>query len=82
MDLNSERRFISRLEDFVANKTLLLVTHRTTLFSLVDRIIVLGNGNIAADGPRDEILKIGQQTKRTAQTVKATTVQVSGKKDI
>lgn len=82
MDLNSERRFINRLEDFVANKTLLLVTHRTTLFSLVDRIIVLGNGKIAADGPRDEILKIGQQTKRTAQTVKATTVQVSGKKDI
>ena len=65
MDLNSERRLINRLKDYVANKTLLLVTHRTSLFSLVDRIIVLNNGEIAADGPRDEILKLGQKAKAT-----------------
>jgi ATP-binding cassette subfamily C protein LapB len=63
MDLNSERRLISRLRGFVTDKTVLLVTHRTSLFSLVDRIIVLGNGEIAADGPRDEILKLGQKSK-------------------
>ncbi|MFB9355871.1 type I secretion system permease/ATPase [Sneathiella chinensis] len=67
MDLNSERRFISRLKDFSKDKTLILVTHRTSLFSLVDRIIVLGNGKVVADGPRDEVLKIGRKADRTSQ---------------
>ncbi len=64
MDLNSEKRFISRLQSYAQNKTLILVTHRTSLFSIVDRIIVLGNGKVVADGPRDEVLKIGQRTKK------------------
>lgn len=63
MDLNSEKRFISRLENYAKSKTLILVTHRTSLFSIVDRIIVLGNGKVVADGPRDEVLKIGQRSK-------------------
>lgn len=64
MDLNSEKRFISRLNSYAQNKTLILVTHRTSLFSIVDRIIVLGNGKIVADGPRDEVLKIGQRQNK------------------
>ncbi|MBE7638118.1 type I secretion system permease/ATPase [Sneathiella sp. P13V-1] len=64
MDLNSEKRFISRLQSYAQNKTLILVTHRTSLFSIVDRIIVLGNGKIVADGPRDEVLKIGQRQNK------------------
>ncbi|TNE38132.1 MAG: type I secretion system permease/ATPase [Alphaproteobacteria bacterium] len=74
MDLNSERRLIARMQEYVKNKTVLLVTHRTSLFSLVDRIIVLGNGKIAADGPRDEILKMSQPQvrKMSAQISPAT----------
>lgn len=72
MDLNSERRLIARLKNYMEGKTVLLVTHRTSLFSLVDRIIVLGNGKVAADGPRDEILKLGQSGKNTAKSVTAT----------
>ncbi|WP_206378396.1 type I secretion system permease/ATPase [Sneathiella limimaris] len=64
MDLNSERQFISRLKKFAENKTLVLVTHRTSLFSVVDRIIVLGHGKVVADGPRDEILKVGQRSNK------------------
>jgi len=71
MDINSERRLISRLQDYIQGKTVLLVTHRTSLFSLVDRIIVLGNGRIAADGPRDEILKLGQTGNSSSKTVSA-----------
>nr|WP_162858440.1 type I secretion system permease/ATPase [Sneathiella chungangensis] len=72
MDLNSERRLIARLKNYMEGKTVLLVTHRTSLFSLVDRIIVLGNGKVAADGPRDEILKLGQSGKNTTKSVTAT----------
>jgi len=68
MDLNSEKRFISRLQSYAKNKTLILVTHRTSLFSIVDRIIVLGNGKVVADGPRDEVLKIGQRPGKPKTT--------------
>ncbi|MCF8466659.1 MAG: type I secretion system permease/ATPase [Sneathiella sp.] len=71
MDLNSERRLIARLREYIENKTVLLVTHRTSLFSLVDRIIVLGNGKVAADGPRDEILKLGQPAQAKPRTMSA-----------
>ncbi len=67
MDLNSERRFIGRLKEYAEDKTLILVTHRTSLFSLVDRIIVLGNGRIVADGPRDEVLKVGQRPAKNTR---------------
>ncbi len=68
MDLNSERQFITRLKTYAQNKTLLLVTHRTSLFSVVDRIIVLGHGKVVADGPRDEILKVGQRPSKKPKT--------------
>lgn len=68
MDLNSERRFIGRLKEYAEDKTLILVTHRTSLFSLVDRIIVLGNGKVVADGPRDEVLKVGQRPAKKNKT--------------
>ncbi|MNC84164.1 cysteine/glutathione ABC transporter membrane/ATP-binding component [compost metagenome] len=37
-------------------KTLLLVTHRTSMLSLVDRLLVLDNGKIVADGPKDAVI--------------------------
>jgi len=64
MDLNSERQFINRLKSYADRKTLVLVTHRTSLFSIVDRIIVLGHGKVVADGPRDEVLKVGQRATK------------------
>ncbi|MEO5367914.1 MAG: hypothetical protein H7831_16450, partial [Magnetococcus sp. WYHC-3] len=34
-----------------------LVTHRGSLLSLVNRLIVIEKGRIAADGPRDQVLR-------------------------
>jgi ATP-binding cassette subfamily C protein LapB len=77
MDLNSERRFIGRLKTVIEDKTLVLITHRTSLLSLVDRIIILGNGKVVADGPREEVLKLGrtgrQQTLASVPGTRATT---------
>lgn len=44
------------MTQFVENKTLLLVTHRITMLDVVDRIIVIEHGRIAADGSRDIII--------------------------
>ena len=56
MDSRSEETFKERLAQQLAGRTLLLITHRASLLSLVDRIIVLEGGSVAADGPRDQVL--------------------------
>jgi len=49
------------LKSILEGKTLLLVTHRASLLTLVDRVIVLDNGSIRADGPKDNILEAIQR---------------------
>ncbi|MEG3768054.1 type I secretion system permease/ATPase [Alteromonas sp. 14N.309.X.WAT.G.H12] len=56
MDSATEKQVCGLIKAKVANKTLLLVTHRQALLSLVDRIIVIDKGRCIADGARDEIL--------------------------
>ena len=56
MDNRSEEIFKERLARELDGRTLLLITHRASLLSLVDRIIVLEAGSVAADGPRDQVL--------------------------
>ena len=57
MDEGSESVLLRRLLDEVRGRTLLLVTHRLRPLALVDRLVVMGNGRIQRDGPRDEVLK-------------------------
>lgn len=56
MDNTTESRFKARLNTILANKTLLLVTHRSSLLSLVDRLIVMDGGRVVADGPKSDVL--------------------------
>jgi ATP-binding cassette, subfamily C, bacterial LapB len=65
MDNGSEEQFKARMTKILPGKTLLLITHKASLLSLVDRIIILEDGKILADGPRNEIvsrLKAGKIT--------------------
>lgn len=57
MDSESESRVLENLRAFSAGRTLLLVTHRMTLLDIVDRLIVVDQGRIIADGPKDKVLK-------------------------
>ncbi len=57
MDSNSENMLKQRLRAVMADKTLLLVTHRPSMLELVDRVIVIDGGRILADGPRDHVLR-------------------------
>ncbi|MFK0088844.1 type I secretion system permease/ATPase [Pseudomonas sp. NPDC090755] len=56
MDNASEDQLRQRLHGWVQGKTLLLVTHRTSMLSLVDRLLVLDNGKVVADGPKDAVI--------------------------
>ena len=56
LDTESERHLIDRLKIVTNNKTCLFVTHRHSLLTLVDKILLLEDGRCAAFGPRDQIL--------------------------
>ena len=57
MDSGSEQQLLKDLQERLIDKTLILITHRGTLLSLVDRVVVFDSGRIIADGPKDKVLK-------------------------
>ncbi len=57
MDNNAELLLRQRMKESLADKTLLLFTHRTSLLGLVDRVVIMEAGKIVADGPKAEVLK-------------------------
>ncbi|MNF63514.1 Toxin RTX-I translocation ATP-binding protein [compost metagenome] len=56
MDNSSEEQLRQRLAAWSANKTLILITHRSSMLALVDRLVVLDNGQVVADGPKDTVI--------------------------
>ena len=56
MDNRTETRLKANLKNLLAGKTLVLITHRGSLLDLVERIIIIDNGTVVADGPRDQVL--------------------------
>jgi ATP-binding cassette, subfamily C, bacterial LapB len=57
MDFSTEATITKRLSEFCTGKTVVLVTHRTSLLALVNRVVVIDGGKIVADGPRDRIME-------------------------
>lgn len=66
MDAQTESLFVERLsQSLTAGQTLLVSTHRPALFGLCDRLIVLDNGRVVADGPVQEVISragVGERT--------------------
>ena len=56
MDPATEARLIENLRN-IKGTTMLLVTHRTAMLPLVDRLVVLDQGRVVLDGPRNEVLR-------------------------
>jgi len=56
MDELSENSFKQKLSTIIEDKTVIIVTHKPSLLSLVDRLIVVEDGKIVADGPKDNIV--------------------------
>ena len=57
MDNVSEELVKLRLQEKLKNKTVVLITHKMAMLSMVDRVIVMEAGRIIADGPKDAIIE-------------------------
>lgn len=57
MDFSTEAQVTHNLQRFAQDKTVVLVTHRTSMLSFVDRVIVIDQGRVVADGPRERIMQ-------------------------
>jgi len=62
MDLASERQLISRLRSaFASDVTVIIATHRYSMLELVDRLIVMDQGKVVADGPKKDVIEALQR---------------------
>nr|WP_320135599.1 type I secretion system permease/ATPase [uncultured Amphritea sp.] len=57
MDSVMENHVSQTLGQASQDKTLLLITHRTSLLHMVDRLMILDGGRVVADGPKQVVLK-------------------------
>jgi ATP-binding cassette subfamily C protein LapB len=57
MDVQAEQAFTNYIATHSKNRTLVLITHRPQLLPIVDRLILMDQGKIVIDGPRDKVLE-------------------------
>jgi len=68
MDAKTEQLMINRLQKGTLNSTTLVVTHKMSLLQLTERLMVIENGKLIADGAKQtvlEALKTGKINKNT-----------------
>ncbi|SBT18244.1 Toxin RTX-I translocation ATP-binding protein [Marinomonas gallaica] len=63
MDNTTETRMRRRLDKIMGDKTLILITHKSSMLDLVDRLIVMDSGRILADGPKEHVFEALRQGK-------------------
>ena len=56
MDNRSEMHIKHQLSQLLPSETLILITHKTSMLDVVDRVIVMEKGSIIADGPKAKVL--------------------------
>jgi ATP-binding cassette subfamily C protein LapB len=49
MDQGSEKKIVAALQEACTDKTMIVVTHRNPILTMVDRVFVLENGAVVAD---------------------------------
>ncbi|OZS44044.1 type I secretion system permease/ATPase [Photobacterium sanguinicancri] len=57
MDNRSESGIKAQLANLQEHETLILITHKTSMLDVVDRIIILEQGRVITDGPKASVLQ-------------------------
>jgi ATP-binding cassette subfamily C protein LapB len=61
MDVQAEEAFTKHVQEQIHDKTFVLITHRHSLLKLVDRIVLMDQGKVILDGPRDKVIEALQK---------------------
>ncbi len=61
-DQNSEKQVIDYLQKWLGRRTLIITTHKKSVLALVDRAVVLRNGQVIMDGPLNQVV-LGNQVQ-------------------
>lgn len=56
LDQTLENTLVSRLGTWLQGRTAVIATHRVPILQLTSRTLILQNGKLAVDGPRDQVL--------------------------
>ena len=64
LDQATERVALNAIAQWGRGRTMLLVTHRPQVLQIVNRIIVMDNGKVVMDGPRDVVLQRLMQSEQ------------------
>ena len=56
LDQTLENTLVSRLGTWLQGRTAIIATHRIPILQLTSRTVILQNGKLAVDGPRDQVL--------------------------
>jgi ATP-binding cassette subfamily C protein LapB len=68
MDHSAEERFKAQLESELAGRTVIIVTHRESLLSIINTLVVMDGGKVVAAGPKELVLRALAEGKvRTAK---------------
>lgn len=67
LDPATENLALNALKQWAHDKTLIVVTHRPQVLSMVDRIVIMENGVIGMDGSREAVLQKLVENERTKQ---------------
>ena len=63
MDVQAEDSFRNYIQNQIEGRTLILITHKQAMLPLVDRLILMDQGKLIMDGPRDRVLEALQAGK-------------------
>lgn len=67
LDNSGMKKFVKMCQEELKDKTLILISHKTSMLDLVDRLIVMDRGKLITTGPRDKILRLMSEHKAEAK---------------
>ena len=65
-DQTNESNLIDFLSQWLEGRTVVVATHRRSVFALTDRVVALSNGRIVRDGPSGSVTSFGETRRRVS----------------